>query len=62
MGMKPLLAAREILLLACFPEQKKPLERIRQGTITPSLPGSYLLGHRNATIVYAQDPVNLEEG
>lgn len=61
MGMKPLLAAREVLLLACFPEQKKPLERIRQGTITPSLPGSYLLGHRNATILYAQDLVNLEE-
>jgi len=61
MGMKPLLAARELLLLTCFPEQKAPLERIRQGTITPSLPGSYLLGHANATIVFAQDPVGLEE-
>lgn len=62
MGMKPLLAARELLLLTCFPEQRQPLERIRQGTITPSLPGSYLLGHPNATIVYAQDSVGLEEG
>jgi len=61
MGMKSLLAARELLLLTCFAEQKEPLERIRQGTITPSLPGSYLLGHPNATIVYAQDSVNLEE-
>ena len=25
MGMKPILAAREILLLACFPEQQEPL-------------------------------------
>ncbi|MDZ7618361.1 MAG: 6-phosphogluconolactonase [Patescibacteria group bacterium] len=62
MGMKPLLAARELLLLTCFPEQREPLERIRRGTITPSLPGSYLLGHANATIVYAQDSVGLEEG
>ena len=61
MGMKPLLAARELLLLTCFPEQREPLERIRQGTITPSLPGSYLLGHPNATIVYARDSVGLEE-
>ena len=61
MGMAPLLAARELLLLACFPEQKEPLECIRQGTITPSLPGSYLLGHPNATIVYARDSVDLEE-
>ena len=61
MGMKSLLAARELLLLACFAEQKAPLERIRQGRITPSLPASYLQGHANATIVYAQDPVRLEE-
>ena len=60
--MKPLLAARELLLLTCFPEQKEPLQRIRQGHVTPSLPGSYLLGHPNATIVHTRDSVKLEEG
>lgn len=60
LGMKPILAAREILLLACFPEQCEPLDRIRQGRITPSLPASYLLRHPSATILYTADTICLE--
>lgn len=55
MGMEAILAAREILLLACFPEQREPLEKMRRGEITPQLPASYLLRHSHATIVSAGD-------
>lgn len=61
LGMASILASRDILLLACFSEQSKPLERIRTGRPTPELPASYLLGHPNATIVYAGDQVSLNE-
>lgn len=62
MGMRPILAAREILLLACFGEQVEPLERIRRGRATPELPASFLLTHGNSTVIYAGDKVALEEG
>jgi glucosamine-6-phosphate deaminase len=62
MGMKPILAAREILLLACFAEQQSPLERIKRGRATPEIPASYLLDHPNATIIYTGDKIRLEEG
>jgi glucosamine-6-phosphate deaminase len=61
LGMKPILNAREILLLACFPEQVEPLNRMRRGRPTPELPASYLLDHPHATIIYAGDRVCLEE-
>ncbi len=63
MGMKPILAAREILLLACFAEQQDPLARMRGGRPTPELPASYLLDHPHATIIYTGDKIRLgEEG
>lgn len=62
MGMKPILAAREILLLACFPEQQIPLQRMRRGRPTPELPASYLLTHPKATVIYTGDKICVEEG
>jgi glucosamine-6-phosphate deaminase len=62
MGMKPILAAGEILLLACFAEQQLPLERIKQGRPTPEIPASYLIDHPRATIIYTGDKIRLEEG
>lgn len=62
LGMAPILAAREIVLLACFPQQRQPLRKLRQGRVTPELPGSYLINHPNTTIIYADDPVRLEDG
>ena len=59
LGMGSILAAREILLLACFSQQKQPLLKLREGRVTPELPGSYLLVHPNTTILYADDPVRL---
>jgi glucosamine-6-phosphate deaminase len=61
LGMAPILAAREVLLLACFPEQQAPLRRIRQGRPTPELPASYLLDHPQAAILYTGDVICLEE-
>ncbi len=58
-GMSAILAAREILLLACFPEQAAPLQRLRSGKITPELPASFLLGHPRATVAYTADRINL---
>lgn len=61
MGMKPILAARKLLLLACFPEQAAPLKEIRTGRVTPELPASYLLQHADAEIVYTADTITLEK-
>jgi 6-phosphogluconolactonase/glucosamine-6-phosphate isomerase/deaminase len=59
--MKPILAAREILLLACFPEQQEPLAKMLRGRPTPELPASYVLDHPHGTIVYTGDRISLEE-
>ena len=61
LGMKPILDAKEILLLACFAEQRQPLLRIQSGPVTPELPASYLINHPNSTIIYAGDTVCPEE-
>ena len=61
LGMEAILAAKEIVLLACFPQQRQPLRKLRQGCVTPELPGSYLINHPNTTIIYADDQVGLEE-
>ena len=60
LGMKPILAAQRLLLLACFPEQKEPLSRIRGGRPTPELPASYLLGHPDSTIIFTGDTIRLK--
>ncbi len=58
-GMKAILDAREILLLACFPEQQKPLQAIQTGVPTPELPASLLLNHPDTTIVWTADTIRL---
>ncbi len=60
MGMKQILASRHLLLLACFPEQEKPLKRMRSGEPTPELPASYLLNRPDSEIVYCTDVISLE--
>lgn len=59
MGMASILAAKEILLLACFAEQTEPLQRIRNGKATPELPASFLLEHKAAEIIYTEDRIAL---
>lgn len=57
MGMKSILDAEQILLLACFKEQQQPLSVIKAGRITPELPASFLLKHPNSQIVYTKDTI-----
>ncbi|HPA18456.1 MAG TPA: glucosamine-6-phosphate deaminase [Verrucomicrobiae bacterium] len=61
LGMGTILAAREIVLLACFPQQRDPLRRVWGGRVTPELPASYLTGHADATIICADDQVRLRD-
>ena len=60
MGMAQILAAREILLLACFAEQLKPLRQMLHGEPTSELPASYLLTHAQAVVVYTVDKIPLD--
>jgi len=61
MGMKPILHAKQELLLACFQEQEEPLRRMLKGGVpTPSLPASYLLPHKDFRLIYTADKINLE--
>ena len=60
MGMKPILAAKKMLLLACFPEQAKPLSAMKHGRPTPELPASYLLEHKDSEIIYTADQITLK--
>ena len=61
MGMAPILAAKECLLLACFEEQTAPLRAIfgRGGEPTPFLPASYLWRHPAFHLVYTTDKITL---
>lgn len=60
MGMKPILAAKRTLLLACFAEQAAPLSRmLRDRRPTPELPASYLLAHPDFTLVWTADKIDL---
>ncbi len=60
MGMAPILAARQCLLLACFAEQTAPLKAIfAKGRPTPFLPASYLWRHPDFRLVYTADKITL---
>ena len=61
MGMKPILKAKQELLLACFAEQQAPLSAMLEGKrATPELPASYLLAHEDFTLIYTADKIDLE--
>ena len=61
MGMAPILAARQCLLLACFEEQQVPLRAIfaRNGEPTSFLPASYLWRHSDYRLIYTADKIVL---
>ena len=62
MGMAPILAAKQCLLLACFAEQQAPLRAIfaRDGAPTPFLPASYLWRHPDYRLIYTTDKIKLK--
>lgn len=59
LGMKPILMAKKILLLACFKEQVAPLAKIKAGEISTENPASFLLGHPSVEVIYTADTINL---
>ena len=60
-GMKPILASKQELLLACFAEQEAPLTKmLSDKRATPELPASYLLDHPDFTLIYTADKINLD--
>lgn len=62
LGMRPILNAKQCLLLACFPEQESQLlKMIGGGRATPALPASYLLTHPDSRILYTADCIDLGE-
>ncbi len=60
MGMKQILQAKELLLLACFREQEIPLKKMRtMKAPSPELPASYLLTAPASETVYTGDRIHL---
>lgn len=59
MGMPPILKARKILLLACFPEQEEPLKSLIANPATPELPASYIKDCGDTEIAYTADVITL---
>ena len=59
MGMAPILKAKKILLLACFPEQEVPLKKLIANPPTPTLPASYIKECADTEIVYTADVITL---
>lgn len=61
MGMKQILESKKELLLACFAEQDAVLNQMLEGDrATPELPASYLLDHKDFTLIYTADKIDLE--
>ncbi|MDO4584197.1 MAG: 6-phosphogluconolactonase [Planctomycetia bacterium] len=62
LGMRPILNAKQCLLLACFPEQESQLVKMIAGKrATPTLPASYLLLHPDSRLIYTADCIDLGE-
>ena len=60
MGMKPIIDAKKHLLLACFPEQEKPLAAMKRNPVPdPKYPASYLFLDPESVIVYCGDVIRL---
>ena len=59
MGMRQILAARDILLVACFAEQTAPLRLLQAGRVSTETPASFLLNHPSAEVIYTTDTINL---
>lgn len=55
MGMREILNAKQILLLACFKEQSEILKKTILGPITPYIPASFLQKHPNCKFIVTKD-------
>jgi glucosamine-6-phosphate deaminase len=59
MGMAPLLAARQILLIVSGKQKQKILRQALQGPVTPETPASYLQQAPNVTVIADRDAASL---
>ena len=60
MGMSPIIAAKNHLLLACFPEQEKPLSAMKRNPVPdPACPASYLFLDDKSEIITCGDVIKL---
>ncbi len=59
MGMRQILAARDIVLVACFEEQTAPLRLLQARRVSTESPASFLLNHPSVEVIYTTDTINL---
>ncbi|HPB10613.1 MAG TPA: glucosamine-6-phosphate deaminase [Kiritimatiellia bacterium] len=59
MGMRQILAARDILLVACFTEQTAPLRLLKAGRVSTETPASFLLNHPSVEVIYTTDTITV---
>lgn len=59
MGMRSILQAKDIMLLACFTEQSVPLAKVKEGIISSETPASFLLSHPSVQMIYTTDTIKL---
>jgi len=59
MGMRQILAARDILLVACFTEQTAPLRLLQAGRVSTETPASFLLNHPSVEVIYTTDTITV---
>ena len=55
MGIKSIMQAKKILLIASGPDKKDIVKKALNGPVTPSIPASILQFHPNLTVVYSFD-------
>lgn len=55
MGIKSIMQAKKILLIAYGPDKKEIMEKALHGPVTPDVPASILQFHPDLTVVYCYD-------
>ncbi len=55
MGMKTIMSAKKILLIANGPEKAAVVEKALTGPVTPALPASILQLHPDVTVIYSEN-------
>ena len=55
MGIKSIMQAKKILLIASGPDKRDIVKKALNGPVTPSIPASILQFHPNLTVVYSFD-------
>lgn len=54
MGMKSIMQAKKVLLVACGPDKMDALKAALEGPVTPQVPASILQLHKDLVVVYCE--------